>query len=311
MSIEARMANEANLEGIKQVFSIMLSTAKILCSRILCDWNLENKQSILSSTKHLFWLYSFVIALTSLGMFILQALTHLSSAGFGAKLLGVFANGMVQSFIVGRTLDPIGINLKFVFCCSYRILPEYHIKLKSSTEFTSLSLSHFVLSDLFGISSSLLPNTSVIDLLTKLLADHSSHTLCKREQRRPFLRQGLRGSFGPPFKNVKHLVFYEHVFLSTPAPWMNPTHYAWVGIMLMGWIASIEDKDSRPLVTYIPLSQWIGILRLVSFTLIWYAPWALRYWAFCLFFPSYNKQSTRIPLTVHWSSNCWVSVRLL
>lgn len=36
----------------------------------------------------------------------LNALTYLSSAGFGAKLLGVFGNGMIQSFIVGRTLDP-------------------------------------------------------------------------------------------------------------------------------------------------------------------------------------------------------------
>ncbi|XP_024364257.1 probable ethanolamine kinase [Physcomitrium patens] len=37
----------------------------------------------------------------------LQALTYLSSAGFGAKLLGVFGNGMIQSFIFGRTLEPL------------------------------------------------------------------------------------------------------------------------------------------------------------------------------------------------------------
>ncbi|KVI01299.1 probable ethanolamine kinase isoform X1 [Cynara cardunculus var. scolymus] len=36
----------------------------------------------------------------------LQALHHLSAAGFGAKLLGVFGNGMVQSFIDARTLNP-------------------------------------------------------------------------------------------------------------------------------------------------------------------------------------------------------------
>lgn len=36
----------------------------------------------------------------------LQALKHLSAAGFGPKLLGVFENGMVQSFIHARTLEP-------------------------------------------------------------------------------------------------------------------------------------------------------------------------------------------------------------
>ncbi|PSS20919.1 Ethanolamine kinase [Actinidia chinensis var. chinensis] len=36
----------------------------------------------------------------------LQAIRYLSAAGFGAKLLGVFGNGMVQSFINARTLVP-------------------------------------------------------------------------------------------------------------------------------------------------------------------------------------------------------------
>ncbi|THU67556.1 hypothetical protein C4D60_Mb05t25900 [Musa balbisiana] len=36
----------------------------------------------------------------------LQALPHLSAAGFGAELLGIFGNGMVQSFINARTLSP-------------------------------------------------------------------------------------------------------------------------------------------------------------------------------------------------------------
>ncbi|ERN04536.1 hypothetical protein AMTRI_Chr05g62550 [Amborella trichopoda] len=36
----------------------------------------------------------------------LQAICYLSAAGFGAKLLGVFGNGMVQSFIDARTLSP-------------------------------------------------------------------------------------------------------------------------------------------------------------------------------------------------------------
>ncbi|KAI7735721.1 hypothetical protein M8C21_030649 [Ambrosia artemisiifolia] len=35
----------------------------------------------------------------------LQAIPHLSAAGFGPKLLGTFENGMVQSFIHARTLD--------------------------------------------------------------------------------------------------------------------------------------------------------------------------------------------------------------
>ncbi|GJS09129.1 probable ethanolamine kinase isoform X1 [Tanacetum coccineum] len=35
----------------------------------------------------------------------LQAIYHLSAAGFGPKLLGTFGNGMVQSFIYARTLD--------------------------------------------------------------------------------------------------------------------------------------------------------------------------------------------------------------
>lgn len=37
-----------------------------------------------------------------------QAIKYLSAAGFGAKLLGVFGNGMVQSFINARTLTPAG-----------------------------------------------------------------------------------------------------------------------------------------------------------------------------------------------------------
>ncbi|PON87642.1 Protein kinase-like domain containing protein [Trema orientale] len=37
----------------------------------------------------------------------LQAIKYLSAAGFGANLLGVFGNGMVQSFIYARTLTPL------------------------------------------------------------------------------------------------------------------------------------------------------------------------------------------------------------
>ncbi|KAJ9140960.1 hypothetical protein P3X46_031549 [Hevea brasiliensis] len=39
----------------------------------------------------------------------LQAIKYLSAAGFGAKLLGVFGNGMVQSFINARTLTPADV----------------------------------------------------------------------------------------------------------------------------------------------------------------------------------------------------------
>ncbi|KAA3476933.1 putative ethanolamine kinase [Gossypium australe] len=39
----------------------------------------------------------------------LQAIKYLSAAGFGAKLLGVFGNGMVQSFINARTLNPAAV----------------------------------------------------------------------------------------------------------------------------------------------------------------------------------------------------------
>lgn len=36
----------------------------------------------------------------------LQALPFISAAGFGAELLGLFENGMIQSFIMARTLSP-------------------------------------------------------------------------------------------------------------------------------------------------------------------------------------------------------------
>ncbi|KAK9073827.1 hypothetical protein SSX86_006421 [Deinandra increscens subsp. villosa] len=39
----------------------------------------------------------------------LQAIHYLSAAGFGAKLLGVFGNGLVQSFIHARTLEPLDL----------------------------------------------------------------------------------------------------------------------------------------------------------------------------------------------------------
>jgi hypothetical protein len=47
--------------------------------------------------------------------FIFQALPYISAAGFGAVLLGVFSNGMVQSFIDARTLEPSGDVLFFFY----------------------------------------------------------------------------------------------------------------------------------------------------------------------------------------------------
>lgn len=42
-----------------------------------------------------------------------QAIKYLSAAGFGANLLAVFGNGMVQSFINARTLIPSGTDRYF------------------------------------------------------------------------------------------------------------------------------------------------------------------------------------------------------
>nr|XP_025701696.1 probable ethanolamine kinase isoform X2 [Arachis hypogaea] len=43
----------------------------------------------------------------------LQATKYITSAGFGAKWLGIFGNGMVQSFINAHTLSPSASTLKF------------------------------------------------------------------------------------------------------------------------------------------------------------------------------------------------------
>ncbi|XVF82848.1 hypothetical protein PTKIN_Ptkin16aG0083400 [Pterospermum kingtungense] len=41
----------------------------------------------------------------------LQAIKYISTTGFGAKLLGVFGNGMVQSFIKACSLNPSAFSL--------------------------------------------------------------------------------------------------------------------------------------------------------------------------------------------------------
>lgn len=56
----------------------------------------------------------------------LQALRSLSAAGFGAKLLGIFANGMVQSFIDAYTLTPTDMSKPKLAAEIARQLRKFH-----------------------------------------------------------------------------------------------------------------------------------------------------------------------------------------
>ncbi|MQM04741.1 hypothetical protein Taro_037542, partial [Colocasia esculenta] len=56
----------------------------------------------------------------------LKAIRYLSSAGFGAKLLGLFANGMVQSFIDARTLSPPDMSKPKLAAKIARELRKFH-----------------------------------------------------------------------------------------------------------------------------------------------------------------------------------------
>ncbi|KAL3643188.1 hypothetical protein CASFOL_014003 [Castilleja foliolosa] len=56
----------------------------------------------------------------------LQAIPYLSAAGFGAKLLGVFGNGMVQSFINARTLTPSDMRQPKLVAEIARQLRKFH-----------------------------------------------------------------------------------------------------------------------------------------------------------------------------------------
>ncbi|XP_077240832.1 protein kinase superfamily protein isoform X1 [Tasmannia lanceolata] len=56
----------------------------------------------------------------------LQAIRHLSAAGFGAELLGVFGNGMVQSFINARTLSPSDMSKPKLAAEIARQLRKFH-----------------------------------------------------------------------------------------------------------------------------------------------------------------------------------------
>ncbi|KAK1400012.1 putative ethanolamine kinase [Heracleum sosnowskyi] len=65
----------------------------------------------------------------------LQAIQYLSAAGFGAKLLGVFGNGMVQSFIDARTLVPLDMRKPDLAAKIATQLCEFHqVKVPGSKE---------------------------------------------------------------------------------------------------------------------------------------------------------------------------------
>lgn len=57
----------------------------------------------------------------------LQAIQYLSAAGFGAKLLGVFGNGMVQSFIHARTLGPLDMRKPDLAAKIAKQLRKFHL----------------------------------------------------------------------------------------------------------------------------------------------------------------------------------------
>lgn len=56
----------------------------------------------------------------------LQAIKYLSTAGFGANLLAVFGNGMVQSFINARTLTPLDMKKPKLAAEIAKQLREFH-----------------------------------------------------------------------------------------------------------------------------------------------------------------------------------------
>ncbi|KAL6974242.1 ethanolamine kinase [Sarracenia purpurea var. burkii] len=65
----------------------------------------------------------------------LQAIRYLSAAGFGAKLLGVFGNGMVQSFINARTLTPSDMRKpKLIAEIAKELRRFHHVEIPGSKE---------------------------------------------------------------------------------------------------------------------------------------------------------------------------------
>lgn len=73
--------------------------------------------------------------------FIFQALPYISAAGFGAELLGVFSNGMVQSFIDARTLEPSG-DVLFLSC---KLKSKFFVHLQLTLDILMLSTGAIVI----------------------------------------------------------------------------------------------------------------------------------------------------------------------
>ncbi|CAL5438761.1 unnamed protein product [Camellia sinensis] len=69
---------------------------------------------------------------------ILKAIRYLSAAGFGAKLLGVFGNGMVQSFINARTLTPPGV----CFYCNMGPTQKLQFSIEMAYEFLRVLMTN-------------------------------------------------------------------------------------------------------------------------------------------------------------------------
>ncbi|KAB2076801.1 hypothetical protein ES319_A06G063600v1 [Gossypium barbadense] len=66
---------------------------------------------------------------------MILAIKYLSAAGFGAKLLGVFGNGMVQSFINARTLNPADMKKpKLAAEIAKQLRRFHHVEIPGSKE---------------------------------------------------------------------------------------------------------------------------------------------------------------------------------
>ena len=81
---------------------------KLFITIITYIW-LKNLGKIFSAVTHLQIFEPDFVTANVVNRVDLQTITYLSAAGFGAELLGVFANGMVQSYLVARTLEPCGM----------------------------------------------------------------------------------------------------------------------------------------------------------------------------------------------------------
>ncbi|THG11223.1 hypothetical protein TEA_015831 [Camellia sinensis var. sinensis] len=112
----------------------------------------------------------------------LQAIRYLSAAGFGAKLLGVFGNGMVQSFINARTLTPPGV----CFYCNMGPTQKLQFSIEMAYEFLRVLMTN---------------NLELTDLV--LLTDMSKPKLAAEiaKQLRKFHQVEIPGSKEPQLWN--------------------------------------------------------------------------------------------------------------